>query len=372
MSTDLYDGMELTTVQGQNITITIDGDVFVNDAQVIIPDVLACNGVIHVIDAVLLPPEETCELDVTLDKTVWDPVEEAWTDISMYEFELGERLKFNLTLHNDGCCELSQICFKDILPYELSYPGVNIYYLPEELTDLYIEIINGKTIWYNFTGYLPAGESMSVVFEAEVASIGLDYCVNEAAAYGDPGTGGMEVLGSDLIGIYLMVDDCVCEQPGLEGTKTVWEDTMGWYHSTDAEIGDTVLFNITMHIPEWACPMYSGYLIDYLPDGLKFVNGSANNTIIYEGEVVHHSEGFINDPDYTTPGIDCTILQWGESYYDDSYGIVLPSGSTVYIEFKALVEDCGTFVNKASGTYYYDSSNNISAEDTAEIYCIEE
>jgi uncharacterized surface protein with fasciclin (FAS1) repeats len=61
MSTDLYDGMELTTVQGQNITITIDGDVFVNDAQVIIPDVLACNGVIHVIDAVLLPPEELNE-----------------------------------------------------------------------------------------------------------------------------------------------------------------------------------------------------------------------------------------------------------------------------------------------------------------------
>jgi len=36
----------------------VDGDkVFINDAQVIITDVLASNGVIHVIDKVILPPQ---------------------------------------------------------------------------------------------------------------------------------------------------------------------------------------------------------------------------------------------------------------------------------------------------------------------------
>jgi uncharacterized surface protein with fasciclin (FAS1) repeats len=47
------------TVLGKDITITVkDGKVFLNDTvQVIITDIEASNGVIHVIDAVLLPPQ---------------------------------------------------------------------------------------------------------------------------------------------------------------------------------------------------------------------------------------------------------------------------------------------------------------------------
>ncbi len=48
-----------TTVQGKDVTITVkDGKVFLNDnVQVIITDIEASNGVIHVIDAVLLPAQ---------------------------------------------------------------------------------------------------------------------------------------------------------------------------------------------------------------------------------------------------------------------------------------------------------------------------
>ena len=52
-------GLEsVTTVQGSDISITVeDGNVFLNDSvQVIITDIDASNGVIHVIDFVLLPP----------------------------------------------------------------------------------------------------------------------------------------------------------------------------------------------------------------------------------------------------------------------------------------------------------------------------
>lgn len=56
MSSDLTDGMIAATVQGQEIKFSIDDQgVKVNDAMVIQPDIEASNGVIHVIDTVILP-----------------------------------------------------------------------------------------------------------------------------------------------------------------------------------------------------------------------------------------------------------------------------------------------------------------------------
>jgi uncharacterized surface protein with fasciclin (FAS1) repeats len=46
---------EATTVQGQSIKINTMGGVMVNDAHVVKADVMASNGVIHVIDKVILP-----------------------------------------------------------------------------------------------------------------------------------------------------------------------------------------------------------------------------------------------------------------------------------------------------------------------------
>ena len=57
MSGDLTDGMEATTVQGAPITIMTEGGVTVNGANVVTADIETSNGVIHVIDAVILPPE---------------------------------------------------------------------------------------------------------------------------------------------------------------------------------------------------------------------------------------------------------------------------------------------------------------------------
>ncbi|PTE16291.1 fasciclin domain-containing protein [Pseudogemmobacter blasticus] len=57
MSTDLTEGMKAATVNGKEVTITLDGGPKVNGAMISGPDVAASNGVIHVIDAVILPPE---------------------------------------------------------------------------------------------------------------------------------------------------------------------------------------------------------------------------------------------------------------------------------------------------------------------------
>jgi uncharacterized surface protein with fasciclin (FAS1) repeats len=47
LSTDLSDGMK-ATVNGQEVTVHLkEGKVFINDAEVVLADVLTDNGVIH-------------------------------------------------------------------------------------------------------------------------------------------------------------------------------------------------------------------------------------------------------------------------------------------------------------------------------------
>ena len=58
MAADVVTLTSAPTVLGQPVTITVkDGKVYLNEAQVIITDIKTSNGVIHVIDAVLLPPQ---------------------------------------------------------------------------------------------------------------------------------------------------------------------------------------------------------------------------------------------------------------------------------------------------------------------------
>ncbi|WP_419927294.1 fasciclin domain-containing protein [Candidatus Poriferisocius sp.] len=51
------DGQSVATVGGAEVSIAVDGDtVMVNDATVVTADIEASNGIIHVIDTVLIPP----------------------------------------------------------------------------------------------------------------------------------------------------------------------------------------------------------------------------------------------------------------------------------------------------------------------------
>ena len=55
MSTDLVDDSMPATAQGSTVTIDLDNGAMVNDANVVSADIEASNGVIHVIDKVLVP-----------------------------------------------------------------------------------------------------------------------------------------------------------------------------------------------------------------------------------------------------------------------------------------------------------------------------
>ena len=83
------DGQSAATVQGEGIDIAVvDGSVMINNATVITADVEASNGIIHVIDAVILPP-------TIAEALLGDPMEEsdeAMADETVEEEEVAEEL----------------------------------------------------------------------------------------------------------------------------------------------------------------------------------------------------------------------------------------------------------------------------------------
>jgi uncharacterized surface protein with fasciclin (FAS1) repeats len=60
MAADVTDGLETETLLGQMVSFALhsDGAVTINGARIIVTNIRASNGVIHVIDAVILPPAE--------------------------------------------------------------------------------------------------------------------------------------------------------------------------------------------------------------------------------------------------------------------------------------------------------------------------
>lgn len=57
MSSDLEDGQMVETVQGNKIRVSLADGAQINDANVVKADVEASNGVVHIIDAVIMPSD---------------------------------------------------------------------------------------------------------------------------------------------------------------------------------------------------------------------------------------------------------------------------------------------------------------------------
>jgi uncharacterized surface protein with fasciclin (FAS1) repeats len=79
-SGDLSDGQMIMTLNGADVTVTInDHGIFINDAMVTVADIEAGNGVVHVINAVLLPPVPMPEtvVDIIVNSDVHNTLEAA-------------------------------------------------------------------------------------------------------------------------------------------------------------------------------------------------------------------------------------------------------------------------------------------------------
>lgn len=115
MASDLSDGMVVTTAQGQSLMVSImDGKVMINGAEVVMADVKTSNGVVHVIDTVLVPSSEN-EAEMDSDTEIMAPRYEEYT--AEMEAELNGTQTYALYFKADWCpvCQLFETNLQSML-----------------------------------------------------------------------------------------------------------------------------------------------------------------------------------------------------------------------------------------------------------------
>jgi uncharacterized surface protein with fasciclin (FAS1) repeats len=89
-SNTLMDGQMITTLQGQDITVTFGDFIRINDAIVTVIDVPATNGVVHFIDAVILPTYPATVVDVIVESDIHNTLETAVSEAGLVGALSGE------------------------------------------------------------------------------------------------------------------------------------------------------------------------------------------------------------------------------------------------------------------------------------------
>jgi len=99
LSTDLYDGMEVTALNNGTLTIGVDSTgVTVEYAMVTVADLVTDNGVVHVIDAVLVPSSTNSILELE-NKT---PQNNIYYNIMGQEIDSYDQIPFNSIYIKNG------------------------------------------------------------------------------------------------------------------------------------------------------------------------------------------------------------------------------------------------------------------------------
>ena len=215
LSTDLSDGQMVTTLNGSDVTVTInEAGIFINDAQVIVADLVATNGVVHVIDAVLTPPVPTnTVVDIIVNSDIHTILEAAVLEADLAGALSGEG-PFTVFAPTDEAFAA--------LADALGATAADLLALPE-LADILLYHVVGATA---FSTDLSDGQMVATLNGAEVeVSIECDgsIFINDAQvilADIEADNGVVHVLDAVLIP---PTPSNACEDGGCCGAGTVWD-----------------------------------------------------------------------------------------------------------------------------------------------------
>ncbi|MDG1295587.1 MAG: fasciclin domain-containing protein, partial [Saprospiraceae bacterium] len=157
LSTDLTAG-DVPTLNGKSVTVSFDGgNAFINGAQVTVADIEADNGVVHVIDAVLIPPTVTV-VDVVVNSPDHNTLEAAVIAAELADDLSGEG-PFTLFAPTDAAFAALGTVVDDLLLDPtgaladiLLYHVVSGTVLSTDLTAGDVPTLNGKSVTVSFDG----------------------------------------------------------------------------------------------------------------------------------------------------------------------------------------------------------------------------
>lgn len=177
LSTDLVDGMSATTLSGEDVVInlTADGVIINGTAMVTVADIVADNGVVHVIDAVLLPAQNsTTVMDVISESVLHESLETALVTAGLDDALNGEG-PFTVFAPTDDAIAtaleglgvtLDMFLMSPFLADVLSYHAAEGNVMSTDITDgMMVTMLNGQDITINITaeGVIINGTAMVTI-----------------------------------------------------------------------------------------------------------------------------------------------------------------------------------------------------------------
>ncbi|MEA1784978.1 fasciclin domain-containing protein [Arenibacter sp. GZD96] len=339
LSTSLTDGQEIGTVQGENVTVSLTGGVFIQDATetdaaVTAPDEEATNGVVHIIDKVLLPQ---AVLDALAPPAQANIVETAQSvddlsalvaaliqaDAGLVEVLSGEGPFTVFAPTNDAFTALLDVlgddfnsladfdtaAEKELLAKVLTYHVVSgVAALSTSLTDgQEIPTVQGENVTVNLTGGVFIGDATEVdaqVIQADVeTSNGVVHVINKVLVpqevldlLAPPATQNIVETAQSVPALSLLVDALIQADAGLvevlsgDGPFTVFAPTNEAFAALLDELGpsftsladfDTAAEKellakvLTYHVVSGA-----GALSSSLTDGQEFATVQGENVTV--------------------------------------------------------------------------------------------
>jgi uncharacterized surface protein with fasciclin (FAS1) repeats len=194
------DGQEVETLSESKVAVSLDGEnVKINESMVVIPDIEGSNGVIHVIDAVLLPPAEGAMEESEMMEEVKSIVDIAVEDgrfttlvTALQEAELVEALQAEgpftvFAPTDDAFAALPEGALEGLIADKEALANVLLYHVLEgkvmssqavELAGQEAEMLSGDTIAISLDGETLKINDAAVIIPDVEASNGVIHVID--------------------------------------------------------------------------------------------------------------------------------------------------------------------------------------------------